>query len=83
MANDRYHQNMDAVNRIIARRGVPLLGAFYLGQLCVKAEENQIILDEAVMEQIVNANDLNDATGYFAVWLGKRVEAAGGKVTDF
>lgn len=77
------HQNLDVINRII-RGGVSPWGAYSLGHLTVMAEEEHVILDEDVLLQIAGSNDLNDATGYFAVWLGKRVEAqGGGKITDF
>lgn len=80
-----WHQNLETIRHLIIQlqdTGRPEQ-AFALGYLSATAEENHVILDDDVLEQIAGANDLNDATGYFAIWLGKRVEAAGGKVTDF
>lgn len=76
------HQNFIVIN--LALRSATPWGAYSLGQLVVTAEEDHVILDNDVIEKIASANDLNDAFGYYVVWLGKRVEAqGGGRVTDF
>lgn len=72
----RPHQNLDTVNRLMNK--VNAVQAYSLGFLSGTAEEHHVILDDNVLRQIAQSNDLNDATGYYAVWLMKRTEANGG-----
>lgn len=70
-------QNFVTLNRLI-RKGLTPWGAYSLGFIHAKAEEDHVIMTDDILEQIAGSNDLNDAVGYYAVWLAKRTEANGG-----
>lgn len=70
------HQNFESINRLVESASGE--AAFWLGRLVATAEDDHVILDDAILEQIANANDFNDVIGYYAVWLLKRTEANGG-----
>lgn len=70
------HQDSETIDRLLS---VATNDAGYrLGRIAARAEMDHVILDPEALEQIAASNDLNDATGYYAIWLMKRTEANGG-----
>lgn len=70
------HQNFETINRLLANC-LPW-PSYSLGHVTYMAEADHVIMTDDILEQIARSNDLNDAVGYYAVWLAKRTEANGG-----
>lgn len=74
------HQDLEKTNsllrRLTAEGKTP--AAYSLGRLLARAEMDHVVLTDDILDQVADSHDLNDATGYYAIWLMKRTEANGG-----
>lgn len=71
------HQDMDAIIGGLPD-DLPLKAVAFVVEILMMAERDHVIASGDLIQQIIVANDFNDAVGIYAVWLGKRTEANGG-----